>query len=125
LSDTEVLGLPWFVILAFLRMTTNPRIFATPLNIEQAEAYIDEWLELPVVKTIEPGHNHWNILSGFLARTGAGGNLTTDAHIAALAIEHGCIVYSSDNDFKRFPGVVQRQSARRTKVVRMKKITQQ
>ena len=105
LSGTEVLGLPWVVILAFLRITTNPRIFAAPLNIEQAQAYIDEWLELPVVKTIEPGHNHWNILCSFLAKTGAGGNLTTDAHIAALAIEQGCIVYSSDNDFKRFPGV--------------------
>ena len=106
LSGTEVLGLPWVVILAFLRITTNPRIFAAPLTIEQAEKYVDEWLGQPVVKTIVPGPNHWNVLCGFLARTGTGGNLTTDAHIAALAIEQGGVVYSSDNDFKRFPGII-------------------
>jgi len=106
LSGTEVLGLPWVVILAFLRITTNPRIFAAPLTVEQAEKYVDEWLRQPVVKTIVPGPNHWNVLCGFLARTGAGGNLTTDAHIAALAIEQGGVVCSSDNDFKRFPGVI-------------------
>ncbi len=105
LSGTASVGLPWVVILAFLRMTTSLRVFETPLSIEQANAYIDDWLAVPVVKPVVPGPGHWLILKNLLATSGTGGNLTTDAHIAALALEHGYIVHSADNDFKRFAGV--------------------
>lgn len=105
LSGNERVGLPWVVILAFLRLTTNARIFEHPLTVERAAAYIEEWLSQPVATTVVPGKGHWMILRNLLRDSGTGGNLTTDAHIAALAIEHGYTVYSTDNDFKRFVGL--------------------
>jgi toxin-antitoxin system PIN domain toxin len=105
LSGSERVGFPWIVIMAFLRITTNARVFEKPLTIESAIDYMDDWLNQPVVITVVPGRGHWKILRSLLARTGTGGNLTTDAHIAALALEHGGTVYSADNDFKRFPGL--------------------
>jgi len=105
LSDEQRVGLPWVVILAFLRLTTNPRVFERPLAIEQAAAYISEWLSRPMVTTVGPGPAHWPVLRNLLTISGAGGNLTTDAHIAALAIEHGYAVCSTDYDFKRFAGL--------------------
>lgn len=105
LSGEQIVGVPWVVILAFLRLATNPRVFEHPLAIESATEYIDEWLAQPVVSAVVPGSNHWQILRNLLAGCGTGGNLTTDAHIAALAIEHGYAVYSTDHDFKRFAGV--------------------
>lgn len=105
LSGTTSVGLPWVVVLAFLRITTSPRIFERPLTVEQAGAYVDSWLSLPVVRAVVPGPGHWPILKNLLDSAGTGGNLTTDAHIAALAIEQGYTVYSADNDFKRFAGL--------------------
>jgi hypothetical protein len=105
LSDAAFVGLPWVVVLAFLRICTSARIFERPLSVEQATTIMDDWLSLPGVRLIAPGHNHWPVLRELLAATGTAGNLTTDAHIAALAIEHGAIVYSADNGFKRFSGV--------------------
>ena len=105
LSGNESVGLPWLVILAFLRLTTNARVFERPLTVEQSVAYIEEWLSQPVVTTVAPGKGHWRILHNLLTASGTGGNLTTDAHIAALALEHGYTVYSSDNDFARFSGL--------------------
>jgi hypothetical protein len=105
LSGIERVGLPWVVVLAFLRITTNQRVFEHPLSIETASAYIDEWLQQSVVTIVAPGRAHWNILRSLLFLHGSGGNLATDAHIAALAIEHGARIYSADNDFKRFSGV--------------------
>jgi len=105
LSGNEGVGLPWVVILAFLRLTTNARIFERPLSVERAVAYVEEWLAQPVVTTVTPGKSHWAVLRNLLLDAGTGGNLTTDAHIASLAIEYGYTVYSTDNDFKRFPGI--------------------
>ena len=105
LSDEQIVGLPWVVVLAFLRVTTRPQIFSRPLTVEKAVAYIDEWITLPIVTIVSPGQNHWPILYNLLTASGTGGNLTTDAHIAALAIEHGYTVYSTDYDFKRFSGI--------------------
>ena len=105
LSGNKVVGIPWVVSLAFLRITTHPRIFPTPLAPEQAIAYIDEWLEHPVTKLVSPGEQHWYILRNLLLNAGMAGNLTTDAHIAALALEQGYTVFSADNDFKRFAGI--------------------
>ncbi len=105
LSGTEPVGLPWLVVLAFLRLCTNPRVFAAPMTLERALAYIDEWLALAVVSLVEPGVRHWTILRALLAQTGTAGNLTTDAHIAALALEGGHTICSADHDFRRFPGL--------------------
>jgi uncharacterized protein len=105
LSGNESVGVPWVVILAFLRLTTNARIFERPLSVERAVAYVEEWLAQPAVTTVTPGKSHWMILRNLLRDSGTGGNLTTDAHIAALAIEYGHTVYSTDNDFKRFKGL--------------------
>lgn len=105
LSSAASIGLPWVVLLAFLRVCTSARVFERPLAVDQAAAIVDDWLSLPGVRAIGPGPNHWAVLRELLAATGTAGNLTTDAHIATLAIEHGAVVYSADNDFKRFTGV--------------------
>lgn len=103
-SETEV-GLAWVVILAFIRITTHPAVMRRPLAAEVALAYVDGWLAQPYVRTVVPGESHWPILRALLEATGSAGNLTSDAHLAALALEHNAAVCSTDNDFKRFPGV--------------------
>lgn len=105
LAGNESVGIPWVVLLAFLRICTNGRVFAAPLPIDAAIGYVEDWLRQPLVKPVSPGAGHWPVLANLLTRSGMGGNLTTDAHIAALAIEHGYTVCSADNDFKRFAGV--------------------
>ena len=105
LSGTAQVGIPWVSLMAFLRICTNPRIFSLPLSPEAAIAYIDEWLDQPPVQLVAPGAGHWAILRNLLQQTGMAANLTTDAHIAALALEQGYSVYSADNDFRRFPGL--------------------
>ncbi len=104
-SGTTSVGLPWIVILAFLRITTHAKIFEKPLSSEQAVSYVEAWLNQPYNKFIVPGEKHWPILRQLLQSTGTAGNLTSDAHIAALAIEYGCDLYSADHDFKRFMGI--------------------
>ncbi len=105
LSGSETVGLPWVAVLAFIRITTNPRIFETPLSVEQACEYVDAWLAQPVVSLVSPGERHWGVLRELLLDVGTAANLSTDAHLAALAREHGYTIYSTDNDFKRFAGV--------------------
>jgi hypothetical protein len=105
LSGETWVALPWVVILAFLRVTTRTGILVRPLPAADALAYVDSWLAQPYVKAIGPGESHWAILGSLLRASGTAGNLTTDAHLAALALEHGCTVASADNDFKRFAGV--------------------
>lgn len=105
LSGAVRVGIPWVSIMAFLRICTNPRIFSSPLSPEAAIAYIDEWLDQPPVQLVAAGAGHWPILRNLLLQTGMAANLTTDAHIAALALEQGFSVYSADNDFQRFPGL--------------------
>lgn len=105
LSGTVEVGFPWIVVLAFLRITTHPRIVRAPLEPEAALDYIEDWLRQPYVRIVNPGENHWPILRNLLQSAGTAGNLTSDAHIAALALEQGCSIYSADNDFKRFAGV--------------------
>ncbi len=102
LSDEEPVGLAWVVILGFLRIITNARIMPTPLSPEIAMEIVEEWLHHPTVKIIVPGERHWNILKELLMPLGTAANLTSDAHLAAIAIEHGARLYSTDNDFSRF-----------------------
>ncbi len=106
LSRNTPVGLAWGVALAFLRISAHPRIFARPLKIESAAAYLDEWFAVPGVRPISPSPRHWEILRPLIVQSGTGGNLTSDAHLAALTIEHGGTLYSADNDFKRFAGLV-------------------
>ncbi len=102
LADTEFIGLSWPVILGFLRITTNGRIMPSPLSSDQAMDIIGEWLKCPVVRILSPTERHWNIFRQIIRPLGTAGNLTTDAHLAALAVEHGAVLFSTDNDFSRF-----------------------
>ncbi len=106
LSRDEWVGLNPLVVLAFLRITTRHGIFARPLSCEQAIGYCDSWLDLPNVRLVSAGPNHWSVFRNLLLAAGAAGNLTSDAHLAAVAIELGCTLYSADNDFRRFPGLI-------------------
>ncbi len=105
LSGLGSVGIPWIAALAFVRITTHPGVMRKPLSVENAIGYIDGWLGQPFVQLIGPGEKHWPILRNLLVASGAAGNLTSDAHLAALAIEHGGTVASTDNDFRRFAGV--------------------
>jgi len=104
-SGGEVVGLPWLVLLGFLRIVTHPRILSRPLAAAAAVDYVGEWLQLPSVRVVESTEAHWGVLSSLIRDLGTAGNLTNDAHLAALAIEHGAKVCSTDRDFLRFPGV--------------------
>lgn len=106
LSGTTSVGLPWICLLAFIRITTRPGILEHPLQPDAAIGFVDSWLNQPYVDLVAPGDNHWPILRNLLHATGTSGNLSSDAHVAALAIEHGATVFSADHDFKRFPGVM-------------------
>ena len=105
LSGATSVGLPWICLLAFLRITTRPGILAHPLTSDEATGFVESWLAQPFVEPVVPGSGHWPILRNLLRAAGTSGNLTSDAHVAALAIEHGATVYSADHDFKRFTGV--------------------
>ena len=105
LTGPEPIGFAWVVLLAFLRVTTRAGLFPRPLTVEQAAEAIESWLSQPAAVVTEPSGRHLPILRGLLRQTGAGANLVNDAHLAALAIEHGAEVCSFDADFARFPGV--------------------
>lgn len=105
LSGAAPVGISWVSMLAFLRICTNRRVFARPLTPEDAVDYVDGWLAQPPVRLVAPGSAHWAVLRNLLLHMGTAGNLTTDSHIAALAIEHGYDIYSADGDFARFPGL--------------------
>ena len=105
LSSDEPFGLAWIVILGFLRIVTNGRIMPKPLMPEVAIDFVNDWLQQPPSLTIVPSHQHWSIFKELLMPLGTAANLTSDAHLAALAIEHGARLYSTDNDFRRFPSL--------------------
>ena len=105
LSGTTPVGFAWIVILAFLRLTTRSGILRKPLPPERAMAFAEEWLAQPYVRAVGPGQGHWPILRKLLQDSGTAGNLTSDAHLAAVALELGASICSTDGDFERFPGV--------------------
>ena len=105
LSSTEPVGLCYPSILGFIRLTTNRRLFDSPLSIDEALAQVHSWLEQPNTRVIVPTARHWPLLAKLLTSVGVGANLTTDAHLSALAIEHGYTLYSNDTDFARFDGL--------------------
>jgi uncharacterized protein len=103
-SDVPV-RLPWVTALGFIRLMTHRAVLVTPLDPRSAIAHVRSWLAQPNVDVVEPGRRHLEILDGFLGKLGAAGNLTTDAHLAALAMEHDCELHSNDADFARFEGL--------------------
>jgi uncharacterized protein len=105
LSGKESIGLAWVVVLAFVRLTTRLGIASRPLSVETALDLVAKWLDHPAVSILHPGLQHAHILRTLLLKTGTGGNLTTDAHLAALALEHGAELCSFDHDFARFSGL--------------------
>lgn len=105
LSEPAPVGLAWSVVLGYIRIATHPRILASPLPVARACAQVEAWLAQPQVALIHPGGRHAAILFDLLRRLGSGGNLTSDAHLAALAIEHQAELNSTDADFARFPGL--------------------
>lgn len=113
LSGGENIGLAWAVLLAFVRLTTMPGLVHQPLRVTEAFDLVQMWLEHQSVYLIEPGPRHLLILRDLLQRCGTAGNLTTDAHLAALAIEHNADLYSFDRDFARFPGLRWRDPLKR------------
>ncbi len=105
LSGAGLLQMAWATILAFIRISTNPRAFPTPLSAAQATGIVSQWLEEPTVGLLVPGERHWSIFSQLLKDAQSTGPLVSDTHLAALAIEHGATLYTTDADFRRFPGL--------------------
>ncbi len=106
--DTQLSGespvcLCWSILSSFVRISTNRQIFKKPLTVKQAIMRVQSWIDQPCVHLINPTESHWQIFQIMLLEGQAKANLVVDAHLAALAIEHGCILYSTDSDFSRFP----------------------
>ena len=99
------LGFAWPALIGFLRLSTRSGIFARPLPIDDALSVVDAWLGHPRARTLTPTTRHAAVLSGLLIGAGSGGNLVSDAHLAALAIEHGAEFGSFDRDFARYAGL--------------------
>lgn len=105
LSKSSPVCLCWTVLGAFIRISTNPRVFEHPLSLEQAVARVQSWLDQPCVRLINPTERHWTVFRKLLLEGQAVANLVTDAHLAALSVEHGCELISTDSDFSRFHGL--------------------
>ncbi|MYB50633.1 MAG: type II toxin-antitoxin system VapC family toxin [Acidobacteriia bacterium] len=104
-NGVERVGVPWVVATGFLRLMTHPRVLMRPISSADAIAHLGEWFQHPHVTPINPGADHLARLRKILDSAGVGASLVTDAHIAALAIEHQAEVHSNDSDFSRFPGL--------------------
>ncbi len=105
LSGSETFAFAWAVLIAFIRLATNPRVFSAPLSAEEALDVVDSWLEQPSATVVHPTDRHSALLRELLGTVGTAGNLTSDAHLAALSIEHSAELCSGDSDFARFPRV--------------------
>jgi len=102
LSGSELVRFAWLTLWAFLRIGTNPRVFEHPLSAAEAEAAVSSWLAQPVAGILEPGERHWEILRGLVREGQTTGPLVMDAVIAAIALEHGATLCTTDRDFSRF-----------------------
>jgi uncharacterized protein len=105
LNEPARIGLPWASLLAFQRISTHPRASARPLSPSQAWSFVADWLDADATWVPVPGDSHAEIIRDLIVAGDLRGNLVTDAHLAALAIEHGVGVCSADSDFARFPQV--------------------
>jgi hypothetical protein len=111
LSGTETVGFSWIALVGFLRLVTHPSVFRDPMTIDEAATQVDDWLGAAGAVIVEPTTRHVAVLRSLLGSRGTGGNLVNDAHLAALAVEHGAEVVSFDRDFARFTGVKHRLPA--------------
>jgi toxin-antitoxin system PIN domain toxin len=105
LSGRETVAFAWPVMIGFVRVITNPRVLQQPWDAEQALTVVEGWLAQPPATVVHPTVRHAAVLRDLLLALGTAGNLTSDAHLAALAIEHGATLCSCDNDFSRFAGL--------------------
>jgi toxin-antitoxin system PIN domain toxin len=105
LSAPELIRFAWLTLWAFLRIATNPRAFERPLSTSEAEAAISSWLAQPAAGILEPGERHWDILRQLVRDGQTTGPLVMDAVLAAIAIEHGATIFTTDRDFSRFSGL--------------------
>ena len=101
----EAVAFAWTVMLAFLRLSTHPAVFPRPLTVDEAMQACEVWLDAMPAVVLEPTRRHLSLTRGLLNRAGTAGNLVGDAHLAALALEHGATVVSFDRDFARFEGL--------------------
>lgn len=104
-STPVAFGLSWQVITAFLRISTNPRAFPQPFDLREAIEIVDEWFALPNLEILTPTINHWTIFQNLIIEGQTIAALMMDAHLAALAIEHGAILATTDSDFSKFSGL--------------------
>jgi len=105
LSGSELVCLCWPVLTAFIRIGTNVRLHRRPLTLKEAVDRVQSWLDQPCVRIIQPAEQHWTIFQQMLRAGNATANLVSDAHLAALAVEHNCVLHSTDTDFARFRGL--------------------
>lgn len=105
LDGDERTGLPWPSLTAFVRIATHPRASTSPLSVRQAWSFVEAWLAVPTVWVPSPTERHAAVLGSMLLHHGLAGNLVPDAHLAALAVEHGVAIASADTDFARFTEV--------------------
>ena len=104
-SGTHLVRFAWVTLWAFLRISTNPRVFVHPLSLAEAETIVASWFQQPLVGILEPGERHWEILREVMKKGQTAGPLVMDAVLAAIALEHGAILHTADLDFSRFPGL--------------------
>jgi toxin-antitoxin system PIN domain toxin len=105
LSGPELVRFAWLTLWAFLRIATSPRVFEHPLLASEAEDVVSSWLATPVAGILDPGERHWEILRELLDEGQTTGPLVMDAALAAIALEHGATLCTTDRDFRRFPGL--------------------
>jgi hypothetical protein len=105
LSSHRPVRFAWATVQAFLRLVTHPTIFERPYSIDDACTIVEDWFATPTTAVLEPGDRHWEILRTLLRSSQARGDVVSDAHLAALAIEHGATLCTTDRDFIRFPGL--------------------
>lgn len=104
-SGTELIGLPWQTIHGFLRISTDTRISGNQVPMESALALVEQWMHLPQVRVLAPGDRHWSLLRRMLTEGQVRGPMTTDAQLAALTMEYGGVLHTTDRGFARFPGL--------------------
>ncbi len=105
LSGSDTVGFAWLAVTAFIRISTKVGIFPAPLTAAQACDQVHAWLAAPGARVVEPTRQHITVLARLLTDVGTGGNLVSDAHLAAIAIEHGANIVSYDDEFGRFPSL--------------------
>jgi uncharacterized protein len=105
LSGAAPVGLPWQTLAAFARIVTNPRLSGKRFTIAEVIEIVEQWIGQPNVRLLGPGEHHWNFLRQTIIEGQARGPLITDAQLAALTIEYGGVLHTTDRDFSRFPGL--------------------